>query len=574
MRPALLALLLAFPATYSLGADVHGDIAAKIRDPELRDMTQKVLREMGTDYDALAKKGLTAKGERFDLARVEITGVGSNDNTYKVNQRIFDAQIKPSFTNDENSILGNLRRGIKLGYEYFAPNSDPISAFQKLHDSVEFERAAAGETTARAREVLADYKHLEINEIVAHSWGTELVYAAILNGELRPPKKLIVVGVPDDDHAKWEMLAARTGTEVHWVRAPNDLIAKAGAHAVSRQFPVDYKARWDALCSDPVKGAACRAHNRKPKSVVWEEIGDIAGAAGHDRVEYYSSIETQGILKGSVLELRAAETAVKEAEIREVKKAALEVAVRAARTLISEARAQREISRRDHDERLRGSMIDIAVRACTAPERVNQAELDALPEPYDADFVNIAPDGMGACTQSVYRDLRRGADLREILDKAATFEEPAALRPERPALPAQPVDALIRPSPFALTFPDLARFAIASCRSPGSAAPVPMNYYQRPYAQFYGDRKNWEGWYTNQLALLDGCPKLLFIDLVTLALEGSYWKVGERDWIKNQVARYSPSQGGPGGGASPGGGNAHPPSGGDPCRDNGNIRCP
>ena len=67
----------------------------------------------------------------------------------------------------------------------------------------EMHAAMRGEMTDRSKQTFAAYKDKDINELVAHSWGSEAVYAAILNGELRPPKKLIVVGVPDDNLEKW-----------------------------------------------------------------------------------------------------------------------------------------------------------------------------------------------------------------------------------------------------------------------------------------------------------------------------------------------------------------------------------
>lgn len=371
MRHVFLAVLLTLPAASSPAVDVHdihGELAAKIADPELRDMTQRVLRKMDTDYEGVAKKGLTAKGERFDHARVEVTGVASGDNTYKVNQTDFDRQIKPSFFVEESGWRATIQRAIKKAHKLVAPPLGPAeTAFEAMRDSVEFERAAAGEVTPHAKELLKPYKDKEINEIVAHSWGTELVYAAILNGDLLPPKKLIVVGVPDDDYPKWELLAARTGTEVHWVRSANDEIAKIGAAIAKKNSSVSYEAKWDALCADAKKKRSCHAHNRKSKPVNWEPIKDNPGTAGHDRIAYYALLKENEVIKGTVHDLRADETATKEAEIRLVKKAALEAAIDEARGLLAEARRKafeaafndqqlRERKMREAEEVLRQSL--------------------------------------------------------------------------------------------------------------------------------------------------------------------------------------------------------------------------
>lgn len=214
--------------------------------------------------------------------------------------------------------------------------------------------------------------------------------------------------------------------------------------------------------------------------------------------------------------------------------------------LVQQARAHIKIAQADHDERLAGTMLAMARRSCDAPGSVTQAELNDLPRPHLANFMNYLPIPLGPrdCYK-VYAYLGGGGrNAAQIASMATPQEEPIVIKPTLPPLPP------ILPSPFALTFPDLAKFATESCRSPGSASPVLMNYYRRPYEQFVGTRRNWESWYWKQLNTLQGCPRLLFIDLVTLALEDSYWKVSERDWLKNKVARYSSSRPGPGGGGS------------------------
>lgn len=554
MRFALLAVSLSLLTSNARPAVVFYE-----SDPEIHAKTNELLAEKNINYRELAENRLKGNGH-FDRQRVEITGMLAADDTRRIDPGDFDDYIKPSVNADKKRTIGDWIRS-RGGYK---------------PDVKEMEKSMRGEMTEHTIKTVAPFKNMEINEIVAHSWGSEMIYAAILNGEMRPPKKLIVLGVPDDDRAKWSMLAERTGTEVLWGRADNDAAAldKGVKLAKEAAKDIDFKAKWDAACTGKKKSTICLPHGRGPRSVAIIPVGNLPARPplflAHDRADYYDRVR-KDFFKGTAHQLKAADNKLVVKEMAKLEEETVTTTHAAARELVQAARAQIAIAHRDSDNRLRDNMADIAVRACTAPESVNQAELDALQEPYDADFVNVAPSGVADCFAGVYRDLRRGVALVSIRNRAAAFAEPVDARPAQPPLPAQPVDALIRPSPFALTFPDLAKFAIDSCRSPGSASPVPMNYYQRPYEQFYGARKNWEGRYTDQLALLDGCPKLLFIDLVSLALEGRYWKVDERDWIKNQVARHSPSQGGP---ESPGDRNTQPPSGGDPCRDNHNIRCP
>lgn len=247
MKVALVALILSFPSASARSGEVqdrHGRIAGRLYelDPEVRAMTEKVLRKMNTDYEGMAKMGLRAKGERFDHARIEVTGVASNDDTNRMDPNLFDGQIKPSF-----SAIENMTPMERAAYQV-AKLIDPARVGDTFPDIAEYAKAAAGITTPRARLKLKAYRDAEINELIAHSWGTELVYAAILNGEIRPPKKLIVVGVPDNDKAKWEMLAVYTGTEVHWVRADNDIVAQDGATRIASKVTTDFGARWKSLC--------------------------------------------------------------------------------------------------------------------------------------------------------------------------------------------------------------------------------------------------------------------------------------------------------------------------------------
>lgn len=235
-----------------------------------------------------------------------------------------------------------------------------------------------------------------------------------------------------------------------------------------------------------------------------------------------------------------------------------------ARQLAQRARAQAEIAHRDHDNRLRGKMIDIAVRACTAPERVNQAELDALPEPNDANFVNIGPGIADDCVIWVYRDLRRGVDLTKIRNRAAAFAEPVAVRP----IPPSPVDTGRRVTNFQFMLPGVKDFAVASCRSPGQV-PIPYDV-ARPYGEIFFIPTDDDRETVRLSSGLGVCEARLFHRLVELIRGGSGPRI-DNQWVIGAVRAYTPA---PSYSEPTPPDYSPPPSQGDPCRDNHNIRCP
>lgn len=107
----LIGLLLPAAALAGDAADIHARLASRVKDPELRDMTERLLREMNTDYSGLADMGLRDKGEKFDHARLEITGVMSNDPTEAIEPGLFDQFVKPSFSNHDEKLgfIGSVR---------------------------------------------------------------------------------------------------------------------------------------------------------------------------------------------------------------------------------------------------------------------------------------------------------------------------------------------------------------------------------------------------------------------------------------------------------------------------------
>lgn len=519
MKHAFFAVCLSFFAAHAVAASFYE------LDPEVREKAKQLLREKNIDYRAVASSMLKEKGEHFDRARIEVTGMISNDDTYKFNTTDFDDQIKPSYSADKNRSLSD---------RFWAWTGQNVR-----DDKREMIHAMRGEMSKRAKDTVAEYKNMEINEIVAHSWGTELVYAAILNGEMRPPKKLIVVGVPDDDHAKWEMLAARTGTEVHWGRAENDAAALDEGVKVAKRNAgnVDFKAKWDAFCAGEGKGRSCPAHNRKPKPVIYETIGRLSGFLAHDREDYYEILKEKKVIKYSHRALRIPETAKINAEAGKLEEKTIQAALIEARELVAQAKAQAEIALRDHDIRLSAALGDLAQRSCSTPGSVTQAELDNLPRQNRSEtLLENRPYGLGGdCYRRLYEYLADGRANAGVVETMSLPERtPVDARVKAPI--QEPVGARSAPpEPFSTILPKLKNLAITACRAPDQA--YMDSYLYRAYDYSYRE-------YDDNLASslssgLDACPKQLFDRLIATHRAHEYGRIDTR-WIREMVSLYSP----------------------------------
>lgn len=286
------AALMAFLAVASNRSLFAQDVAAQARAALLaRDVTEEGLREE-------AKKNLKRTRVIYDHQRVELRGILSkntpdNDSNATFGP-LFDLQISPTHLDDRTprALPSWIRTPINVLNDLKSLNED---AYNHLSDAAE--------------EAVRQLANKEVNEIVAHSWGTEIVYNAILAGKIWPPRRLIVAGMPDRDLEKWKALSKFTGTEVIVYANSIDPIAGAARtggkviDAIERTpnmmgdarvipFPEPsavFEQQWADACAQRTEGNVCNPHQRRaPKTIIRENYKERT----HDRIEgYYQAME-------------------------------------------------------------------------------------------------------------------------------------------------------------------------------------------------------------------------------------------------------------------------------------------
>jgi hypothetical protein len=217
-----------------------------------------------------------------------------------------------------------------------------------------------------------------------------------------------------------------------------------------------------------------------------------------------------------------------------------------------------------HDERLRRTKADMARRSCANPGSVTQAELDALPDPYNTDFADSPPGGLDRCAYMVYLNLGRGADAEKIRLESIPLVPIDVRPPPQPmvARPIPPSQAIrVNPKiPFASSFPRLKDLAVTACASPSQASLQPDAILPFSEISFAGDYDDHRA--ASLSAGLADCPRKLFYELIATIRSGKGEKI-DTQWVRNRANVYSTPVY-----VSP------PRNGGDPCRDNRNQRCP
>ncbi len=189
----------------------------------------------------------------------------------------------------------------------------------------------------------------------------------------------------------------------------------------------------------------------------------------------------------------------------------------------------------ESDERLRKGMLALAQRSCDAPGSVSQAEIDALPQPYQPDFIDHGPYPVtqGECVLSVYGYLgKAGATARELTRLSTPPQKPIDLTP----LPSIPVAQPVPPPPLSDYLPTFKAFAVSACASPEQVS-MEVNLYRS---------FNLTNWAYDDMIVKDlkvgmsSCQSLLFQQVIDAIRD--HQAIGiTREWIRRMVAIDTPA---------------------------------
>ena len=441
----------------------------------------------------------------FHFQRVEVAGAGSTDNTNETMPDMIDKQLKLSHANDVPS-----ERWLDKLKNFFDRGKDLT---ESLSDT-------SGTPTARSQKILAELKGKRINELFAHSWGSEAVYLGILNGDILPPKKLVIIGVPASNEQKWLMLAKYTGIEVHVIGFENDkarAVGRAGLMFKS-ELPTDtagLESLWRERCAEPGHVCANPAKFKRTKfdynidAPLPREMNStfIDRKLSHDRLIYYSYLYSRKLFNKTIEELDAPQAKMVEDESNRI----LEEAMDEARSLIASAKIQAQIYA---SERSKGFW--------------------------------------GKGNMDEFR--RRMSEIRKN-------EVPPVVRPIAPRIaPAVPAGKTF----FSSNLSDLKDLAVRACSSSNEVAPA-ESLVNPQHSYFFS--KDRDDQIIAELSVhLDSCSRQLFSKLIEMIRAGQGPSVTSQ-WLRTRANDYTsrPIYVDP---------PMTPPRRGGRCEDYGNIRCP
>lgn len=439
----------------------------------------------------------------FQFQRAEVSGVGSTDDTEATLPGMIDMQAKTSHFNetfpaqqrivDVGSIQKRVTDALNSVYTFFGKD---------IRESFSDTR---GNPSERSKKIIAQFKNVRVNELFAHSWGTEVVYLGIMNGSIIPPKKLVIMGVPESNEEKWRMLAAYTGIEVHVIGFEWDKARMAGDLALKfkSDLPKDtasLRKLWDEKCAiramthiecaDPdkfvQKNFDYNLHvtpPRGPKGTFLKET--IRGVLDHDRLLYYTYLSNRNLFNKTVAQLEDPQAHLIEDEANRI----LEEAMLQARAMMADANAAAK----------------------------EAAEAERLQRPNRLwDELN-SPEGR-----------RRLAELKEV------NPPPNAQVPPSQAAPVRAV----RITNFSTMLPNIRDFAAASCRSPGQA-PLTEDI-TRPFENIRFSNGVDEGEIERLSAGLGQCELLLFRKLIEVIRLGRGRHVTTQ-WVELTAKSYTPT---------------------------------
>lgn len=155
-----------------------------------------------------------------------------------------------------------------------------------------------------------------------------------------------------------------------------------------------------------------------------------------------------------------------------------------AKALAEESRQRVEQERRrEINQRLQISYMEIAKRSCESPGSVSQAELDVLPSSREMED-RSTPEGLSPCEREIYQGLMNGANADDLIRYATPVvpAQPSITYPPLPQPPVAYVPAVVSKS-LGEILPGLKEFAEMACKY-GGHIPAPKGFFapRQPYA--------------------------------------------------------------------------------------------
>jgi hypothetical protein len=251
-----------------------------------------------------------------DYQCVELDGILATDEAAFKFRKYFDLHLQPAHNNDRKH---HPNEGSGETRSWWQRAGDRVNGARNGLDDGDKDLGdlwdeKTGKMTERGKEILGPIagRNIHVNTIVAHSWGAVLLQNAIRTGVVSPPKKIIVVGLPDADLEKWKALAQYTGTDVIILANPLDMaVAAAKVRDALRDMDIigagkrydegriaNEWQRWQAANEggNPLKLEGVL----KTKTV---NMG-ISDTGGHGRNHYYQVLVAEGELSRTADEMK------------------------------------------------------------------------------------------------------------------------------------------------------------------------------------------------------------------------------------------------------------------------------
>jgi hypothetical protein len=273
-------------------SEIAGGVCRAQLDREYEERARREFARAGVTEERLRQRAIQALRSQgvgiFQLQRVFISGIWSHsgDDTDARWGKYYSARIALSFSEDD----------AQPNDEFWRHPRDSGK------DVRTWRQDYGGDLSDRAKQQLRAISDTSINEILAHSWATDAIYAAVLAGIIVPPRRVVLLGMPGRNLAKWEALSRASGTEVVIYGVEQDLVSRAVASPAGKILfngvsvdPQVLHGAWKEWCARSRPYCHPRGRPGGPPAIVWKV------PAGTMRLHYASEYFTYLLDQESVL---------------------------------------------------------------------------------------------------------------------------------------------------------------------------------------------------------------------------------------------------------------------------------